>query len=286
MSKKKVIYIMGAGRSGTTLLDIILGNSVEAFSTGEIIKFPLLKAEPHGFTKESENYRFWKKVEKSFFKKISYNYDFLIKVSRYIESHHRFILNYFNILSKEIIKKYTEYINSLFEAIFENISLSKTTIIDSSKYPGRALALRRFLDYPVYIIYLVRDPRGVITSFSKKRIEQPPKNFLSANLYYFVINTFCNLVRIKLPGNCIIKMRYEELISSPVDTLLRIQEKFCIDLTIPIKKIKNNEPLSVGFLFEGNRIRLKRSIILERKSIRFPKTTKYIITYLLNKFWY
>ena len=36
MNRPKVIYIMGCGRSGTTILDIILGNHSGFLSLGEL----------------------------------------------------------------------------------------------------------------------------------------------------------------------------------------------------------------------------------------------------------
>ncbi len=284
MSVKKVLYIMGAGRSGTTLLDIILGNANNVFSVGEIIKFPYLRACPHGFPKSSPNYKFWKTIEKSFFSKISYSYNTLVLVSKIIESHSFFFLNYFDVIPPTIKNVYRKYINTLFSSIFENINAD--IVVDSSKYPGRALALSKFLNYPIYIIYLVRDPRGVVKSFSKKNVEQPPKKFIQANIYYFVINMFCHLVLRKLRNVPYIKIKYENLIKNPEDQLRNIQDTFMIDLTESINKIKNKIPLKVGYLFEGNRIRLLESIYLQNKELIVHNDVKSFITYFLNKIWY
>ena len=39
MKNKTLIYIIGAGRSGTTLLDIVLGNNENTISLGEINRY-------------------------------------------------------------------------------------------------------------------------------------------------------------------------------------------------------------------------------------------------------
>jgi len=39
MKKRTIIYISGEGKSGTTLLDVMLGNQKDAFSSGELMFF-------------------------------------------------------------------------------------------------------------------------------------------------------------------------------------------------------------------------------------------------------
>nr|MDA3930844.1 hypothetical protein [Prolixibacteraceae bacterium] len=58
----KIIYILGTGRTGTTLLGIALNNNPQIFDAGEILKFIKLHGQPHGFSKNSDNYRFWANV--------------------------------------------------------------------------------------------------------------------------------------------------------------------------------------------------------------------------------
>ena len=50
----KVIYILGAGRSGSTLLDIILGNNGGVLSCGELRKFEELSGRPRGVDAKSD----------------------------------------------------------------------------------------------------------------------------------------------------------------------------------------------------------------------------------------
>ena len=39
-ARPKILYIVGAGRSGSTILDIALGNSPEICSSGELVRLP------------------------------------------------------------------------------------------------------------------------------------------------------------------------------------------------------------------------------------------------------
>ena len=65
-TQKKIIFIMGAGRSGTTILDIALGNADGVFSCGELNRYPVRKGIPTGFHKMPDRGIFWKRFTKIF----------------------------------------------------------------------------------------------------------------------------------------------------------------------------------------------------------------------------
>ena len=65
MSDFKVYYIAGAGRSGSTMLDAVLGNCDDFFSCGELINFTvngLEKLEYCSCGVKVPNCEFWSKV--------------------------------------------------------------------------------------------------------------------------------------------------------------------------------------------------------------------------------
>lgn len=261
----KIIYIMGCGRSGSTLLGILLGNNKAVFDAGEIIKFPELRGRPHGFSEDTPNFQFWKAVEKEMFLKEKFEYGRLFAVSRNIEAHVRFVLYYLGFLPRKLIREYTSYINALFATVFDRIN--ERVIIDSSKYPGRALALNNCFSGDLYIIYLQRNLSGVVKSFQKRNVEQSSKSILNAVIYYFVISFFCKFVELRIDKSRFIRIKYEDLIVKPEAELLRIQNKFSIDLSESIVKARNNDSFKTGYIFEGNRIRLNEEIKL-RQSVK------------------
>ena len=292
-SKKKIIYIMGAGRSGTTLFDILLGNSEEIFSAGEVYKFPKLKGCPHGFDENTNHFKFWKKVEQSFFAKFNGkgDYDSLSKLSKQIEFHRGFIPAFLGIQSKKKSSLYKQYVNHFFSSVFENID--KPVIVDSSKYPLRALALYRHSDHEINFIYLQRNPVEVVNSFFQKEIEQPSKNFLSANFYYFIINMMCRWVLKKIQGSKlsaykpkVVVIKYNNLIANPIVELQKIQSAFEIDLSKTILKIENNQPLHTGLLFEGNRIRLSEAITFNSGKKIYKRKFRDYFTAFFNSCWW
>jgi hypothetical protein len=281
----KIIYIMGCGRSGTTLLSILLGNHSNAFDVGELIDFSRFNGKPNGFDADTYNYKFWANIAKQYFSRNQISsFENLMSVSKRVESHKSFFANLFNLMPTKTMGIYKNYINDLYDTISDNID--EEIIVDSSKYPGRALAISKIGNKEFYIIYMVRHPIGVVESFRKSDIAQRSKGFVSANLYYFVINLLCSLVLLKVDKSKFIKVRYEDLIKDPEFEIKRIQSKFNVDFRKLLRMIKDEEPLKIGCVFNGNRMRLHKNIKIIRKENKFDWNLKNAITGFINVLWH
>ena len=188
-------------------------------------------------------------------------------------------------LSKAKKNKYNEFIKDFYEILQD--SVNENTLIESSKYPLRALRLSRLFKGELCFIYLQKDPAAVVRSFQKPNVEQPPKGFVLANLYYFVSNAYCSIVSLilKNKGFILIKVRYEDLIEDPEQTLIKIGDYLKLDFSDLIMKISKKEPINIGFLFDGNRIRLKPSLILNHKTIKH-NSLKDKLSRLINSPFY
>lgn len=126
-------------------------------------------------------------------------------------------------------------------------------VIDASKYVARALVLDTIPDFRVGYVYIVRDARGVLHSFSKP--VQRPKSAMAAALYYVLVNGAAQLaVWTRLRGRSI-KVRYEDLVAEPGRELERIGRFLGLDMSGVIASIAAGEPLDIGHMVSGNRIR-------------------------------
>src|SRR2546423_15271469 len=56
LERPKVVYVMGAGRSGSTILGVTLGNCADVFFAGELDKWLALSGKPTG--EDTERVRF------------------------------------------------------------------------------------------------------------------------------------------------------------------------------------------------------------------------------------
>ncbi len=266
---------MGAGRSGTTLLDILLGNHPACESIGEINRYFNRFGEPHK-TKNENELLFWKKVkdeviecfgehellnQRKNFKKFEYYSG--VFTPKFL--HQKDYNSYLNFTS-QILKTLGRYHNN-------------KILIDSSKYPLRQRILKD-LGYDVRTIFLIRRPSSVIRSFMKKKLEQPPKGFFEAFFYYLITNLFCHFQNIR-NSKCVL-VTYEDLILKPKETLDLISRVSDMDMNVLKAKIEKDEDLKVGYLFDGNRIRLSESIKLKSQIDTKPSVGDKVIDFLLK----
>jgi hypothetical protein len=68
---KRVIYIAGCGRSGTTILGFALGSMGRTIDLGEVVDFVKFKGRPNGFGPDTPNYSFWDDVMRDVAAKLS-----------------------------------------------------------------------------------------------------------------------------------------------------------------------------------------------------------------------
>jgi len=278
---QKIIYLIGAGRSGTTLLDIMIGNAEGIESCGELNRYPRRKGVPPMYDKSTKQALFWEYV----CTKLDVNqkgFNQVEKINDKFEYHIGFIKRVFKIQNTNILERYQIFQSNLFQSIFDTLPNHKKIIVDSSKYPGRAVMLSNFLPYEIVYVYIKRDPVSVVQSFSKKDVEQPPKGWFAANIYYAVVNTLCFIAVNKLKRkHKVVTVTYEDMVNQPIKMLSEIEKTLDIDLKSVIYKIKSNIPLSVGMLFDGNRIRLKDEIVVQpSKSVKLRSIKDFIARYI------
>lgn len=277
---------MGAGRSGTTLLDIILGNSECIFSCGELTRFPELRGVPHNYPTGSTTFQFWNKFVIDLRGELSGEIDFeqLSCLYRKFDHHEGFLLNALNRHERLDYDFYKKYLNAFFALIFEKTG--SEVLIDSSKYPNRVITMARAVNYQICLIYLVRHPVGVVKSFGKTAIEQPSRKWLSANLYYFIVNLACSITaRLVKKRVRYIKIRYDDFISDPVKILKKIEDVFSINLSDSRELFKKGQNFQVGCLFDGNRLRLNKEVAIKNSKTNIS-SVKDFFSFALNCIWW
>jgi len=189
----KIVYVLGDGRSGSTLLDSILATKENSVSIGE-------------------GYRFWER----FYKKdtkcccdvVISECPFWGNVHRHLE---KTIPDYNPKRINQLIKKYSTYKYALeinkgleneetaflfkliveFYAAISNAGSDIDYIIDSSKSPGWAILMARVQNLNIKFIHLERDLTSVASSW-KKRLLLPEYVFENK---YMPIKTDSNIIR-------------------------------------------------------------------------------------------
>ena len=179
--KLKVLNIIGWGRSGSTILGNVLGNCEGFFFGGElrnIWKQSLLKNRLCGCGVPLKECVFWNKVFNEAFGDL--NNVNVQKIVNELNSSSRsryalvkrmpFGTEYFQTgtkIAREEIKK-------LFLAI-KTITKCEV-IVDATKAPLYSYLLSLIDELDVYVIHLIRDPRGIAYSRKKKKIQPDSQN--------------------------------------------------------------------------------------------------------------
>jgi Sulfotransferase family len=259
--KHSLIYIMGDGRSGSTIASIVLGNHPSISSNGELHKWALFKGYPKWDNKKEEDHRFWEAVRAYYLKRgFPSDFAYLEGVQDKVEEYIRFPELLLHRTPPETLSTYYAYVLGLVEAI-EAVS-DKEIVVDETKRPGRGYALLRCQDIDMRIIHIVRDPRGVLWSSKKRDVEHPYKSPLTAAMHYSIKNLMCLIVQRLAPSGTVLRVRYEDLVTRPEVELRRIGGFLGLSMEPILAKIEAGDPLKVPCLLDANRIRHETEIRL------------------------
>ncbi|HMU43000.1 MAG TPA: sulfotransferase [Ignavibacteriaceae bacterium] len=260
--KLKLLYIMGAGRSGSTIFGILLGNMPCNFYAGELHMWNLHSGNANNDRIEVK--AFWERVKLEM--PVVENY-YGNKYYKYLEYHNSFLFCPW-LTKKKLISEYHEFNRQLISSIKK--VANKEYVIDSSHYPFRALWLSKNKNIDTHFIYLYRHPFNVVESFSKKNIEHKSKNPVSANIYLFFVTLLSLIVYFILPKGQKTKIRYEDVVTSPELVINKFNKLLNAQNTVI-----DFSRLNIGYVFQSNRIRHFETIALKPKE----STNK------LNLFW-
>jgi len=277
--RKTIIYIIGAGRSGTTVVDVMLGNAGGVFSAGELNRYPKAKGKQTGLDERPDRTRFWRNFSRAFAGR--YDLDRQLDIHREIEYHTGYAKRIIGLMNRARYAEYQAFLRDFFDHLFS--SIEESIVVDSSKYPGRAVALSDTLPYRICYLYIKRDPVQVVKSMVKTDVVIAPRSWVAANVYYLLVNHLAKLALRKLRRtHAVFEVRYEDLIGEPETYLQRIGGAFDIDFSEVAKKVSGDEYLKVGDLFAGNTMREQERIKLRRKESEYPASLRNWLTRMIN----
>lgn len=280
----KLIYIMGTGRSGTTILEVLLSNNDGISGVGEvdhIFKDGYINDVDCSCGQTVSNCSLWKGVRED----CGWNdvdVKALDRLFKSFSSHVRFPLVALGLISEKKINKYMRVNEGLFMAV--SFRANAQVIVDSSKYAGRGLALYRCFPSNTKVVCITRSPSGLISAFQRTDTEeQRPKSVLGTFLYYTYTMTCFRIVGFLL-RNDILFVRYEDLSEYPIETMQVIQDWANLDLSVAMEIVRQNKSLSIHHIVTGNRLRRKgkvRFATKQNRSYRFNNPFVNIVSMLM-----
>jgi hypothetical protein len=248
-----VIYVMGAGRSGSTIVGVTLGNCEDVFYAGELDAWLSRSGEPQ--LDDPQRTRFWNRVREQV---TGASALFGWEAQRAIErSVSLFRVNKWR-TRRRLRRPYRRVNEQLYQAVTR--VAGTPFVVDTSHYPLRARELQSLGGIDLFLLYLVRDPQSVVASFSRKDVAQYSKSTFTTNVYLWLTNLLSVWVFLRHDRRRRVFVRYEEFLAQPEDVVRAILERACVVTGQP-----DLTRLETGVAFQGNRVIRTETVALDRQ---------------------
>jgi hypothetical protein len=271
----KLVYVMGAGHSGSTILGITLGNCDGFFYAGELEEWLLTSERPRWGGSDRQD--FWgavrervrgaerllggapnRCIERS---SASFRLDLWPERRRLRPLYRR--------VAVELARAVAEVADAQF-------------VIDSSHFPLRARELRELPEIELYLVFLVRDPRDVVASNTRELSPHEVAETrwrrltMNANLWLtqlLALRTFCSHREDRR-----IFVRHEDFLADPAGITRQILAMLGSSAAMP-----DLGALSVGAPLQGNQLIRTDTVAVRRAPPAAPRRDSF--TALVQLIW-
>lgn len=238
MNELKVLFIVGKGRSGSTILDNILGQVDSFISLGEVWVWRgtrVLEEQNCGCGKRAAECPFWSKALHLAYREAAAEglhaptpQDILrwqtdtagwSRVPKLLRQSRR------ERGRSESLDALVRFTAALYRAVAQ-ISGARV-IVDSSKWPANPGPLGLVPGIRPYAVHLIRDPRAVAFSWQRQKLwsasgePMPKQNPIYSSFSWIARNLLAERICARL-SSAALTLRYEDFVADPADTLRRI----------------------------------------------------------------
>lgn len=256
----KLIFIVGYGRSGSTLLDMMLGTHPDIFGAGEMLticRYVWPNDEYCACHQRVRSCPLWSDAIAEW-QQSGVN----IAAHRSLQQRIEPILSLRRALGGDALRTYCEQTLALYRIVARKTG--RRVLLDSSKSPGRAMALASS-GIDLRLIHLVRDPRAVAHSMSKpmsidteagvqKKLRAHP--VARTALRWNFVNAGAERAMRCVPEGHGVRLRYEDMVADPASALRRVGATAGIDLNPLGHIIAENGIITADHQVAGSRIRM------------------------------
>lgn len=267
----KILYVMGAGRSGSTILGVALGNCDGIFYAGELDKWLPRAGVPE--LDDPERIRFWGKVRdhvgdgEGLFNHAAHRcLERSSALFRMRDWRHR----------RRLRPRYRRVCEDLYRTIATQTG--SECIVDSSHYPLRARELKALTGVELYLLFLVRDPQSIVASLNRRDVAERRFDVPTANAYLWLTYLLSLVVFLRHRRDRRLLVSHEDFVSSPEAVLARILKLVASPAATP--DLAN---LATGVAFQGNRLLGSRSLALRDRPERHVRASR--LTAVLQSPW-
>lgn len=281
--EKKVVFVAGYGRSGSTLLCAVLGGSDDTVPLGEFnrIFMHYVQKKKCACEKPLPECQFWGSVIEEFKRRIpDISLEEAASVTEKIESYRNLFL--FRYKSSDLQKKYDHIWSTIFDIVCK--VTKKSVLIDASKSSSmacnRIVAISRLIE--TRQIHLVRDPRSVTSSTLESRRRRAEKRGIVENqsmkmvralrtlLSWLSTNCYVQFIDVLGISKIHVRVSYESLTGQPIACLKELSIGIDEDLAPIIEKINRIETFPAQHIFSGDLQRMYGDYTVKSEKVKWP----------------
>jgi hypothetical protein len=265
ISGKKIIYIVGAQNSGSTMLEAMLSDVVGSKGLGEV--GAIFSANSHDMCvckAETLSCADCSLIAPLVRDKKNIETLSIIKKEK----------GFLSLLSNKSARKRYAAVS---DEIFGKLLVDREILFDSSKNVSRALALGLESQYEIYFVHLIRDGRGYVKSRNNPaRLERTgeSRSIFKNIVKWFIKNISATLV-LKYMRARHIEIKYEELMNDTSAELMRIADFANIDVGGVVEKIEGRESFKRTHVYEAPRRVDYSEVKIEPSRVSSQRYTKW-----------
>ncbi len=282
--KTTVLYIASPGRSGSTLMERVLNEIPSVFAAGGLgPNAPLLKKEKICVCGNTlDECPVWESIiNDAAFKKIDLN----VFARQFHQYNNHGVVTFFKLLflkkRKKLPSDFKQYLNNL-EIVYSTIHkhLGCQIMTDSTIFPFYGYYLSLIPSIDLYVVQLVRDPKGVVYSWNKikytsRNVPWSPKiNSLQSAFTWLKRNGLTDFLFSRKKGKYL-RIHYEDFVENPTQTVKEIGNMLGIELESSHFIHGNTVQLGKNHLSGGNINTVEKGEIVLKLDERWKRDMKW-----------
>lgn len=264
--RPRIVYVMGRGHSGSTLLDSLLGAASTAFGVGELAAGMRRYDQPCSCGESIGDCTVWTSIRRRFEVTMSLGWD---EAGCIIEQQARvqhFVEGWFARPEGSEVERLVHLTRQMLAAIADESGAS--VVIDSSKEISRGLFLAKFVP-EARLVHLVRNPEDMLAStlerirsgvgfrFMRRTYRRSwlePLFIAIGSIGWLVGNVLAELAASHAGTSRSLRLRYEDLCADAPTELRRLGRFAGLDLTDVVDAVQSGASLPLGHKLAGNRL--------------------------------
>jgi hypothetical protein len=225
----KVLYIAGSGRTGSTILERILGQLDRLGSYGElrfIWERGCAQNWPCGCTKSFHECDFWQAVLAETFSNQPSDIEAVLRLNRGVDRT-RYIPQILGLWRTTAFRQRFEAYTALLQKLYTAIARAsgKPVVVDASKFDASGFILSQMPGVELHVLHLVRDSRAVAFSWQRRKMHRLGDGLEHPQLRRTPARAALEWLKLNLFGELMYwyaasyqRIRYEDFIRDPQGT--------------------------------------------------------------------